>query len=488
MTEANDPEHLARLVRELRHLPSETQWVEFKENNTNPEVIGELISALSNAAALLGKETAYVVWGIADGSHAITGTSFQPATAKKGNQDLESWLVQMLSPKLFIRFLTTEVEGKSVVVLEIPAARVKPTAFAGRESVRVGSTCRNLGDLAEMERALWRSFDQTPFERQTALADQSAPDVLRLLDYPELFVRLGRAAPTDQVAILEALAAEDMIRRNDAGHWDVTNLGAILIARDLTAFPSVARKAVRLIVYKGKSRIKTEREMDGRKGYAVGFEGLMTYLKALLPRNEVIGDAIRRDVPMYPDLAIRELIANALIHQDFTVTGTGPMVEVFEDRIEVTNPGEPLGDIQRLLDQPPRSRNEALAAFMRRIGLCEERGSGVDKVVFETERYQLPPPRWELVTGWSRATLFAHKDLREMDKGERVHACYLHASLRREQREPMTNTTLRERFGIEEHNASTASRIIRDALDAGMIKAYDPDQAKRNSRYLPFWA
>lgn len=486
--QTEDAAHLARLIRELCHLPAETQWAEFKENNANPEMIGELISALSNSAALNGKETAYIVWGIADGSHEIIGTTFHPATTKRGNQDLESWLVQMLSPRLLLRFLTTEVEGNRVVVLEIPAARGSPTAFSGKESVRVGSTCRNLKELPEMERALWRSFDHTPFERQVALPDQSAPDVLRLLDYAEMFESMERTPPTDQSAILEALAAEDMIRSNDAGRWDITNLGAILIARDLTAFTTVARKAVRLIVYSGNGRINTERELDGKKGYALGFEGLMTYLKALLPRNEVVGSAIRRDVPMYPDLAIRELIANALIHQDFAVTGAGPMVEVFEGRIEVTNPGEPLGDIQRLLDQPPRSRNEAMAAFMRRIGLCEERGSGVDKVVFETERYQLPPPRWELVNGFSRAILFAHKELRDMDRTERVHACYLHASLRREQRQPMTNTSLRERFGIEEHNASTASRIIRDALDAGMIKPFDPEQGKRNARYLPFWA
>ena len=160
MTEPADAAHLARLVRELCHLPAETQWAEFKENNADPAMIGELISALSNAAALHGKETAYVVWGIADKTHVITGTQFQPATATKGNQDLESWLVQMLSPRLYLRFLTTDVEGKRVVILEIPSARVRPTAFSGKESIRVGSTCRNLNDLPEMERALWRSFDQ----------------------------------------------------------------------------------------------------------------------------------------------------------------------------------------------------------------------------------------------------------------------------------------------------------------------------------------
>ena len=488
MTEADDPGYLPRLIRELRSLPAETPWAEFKENNADPQMIGETIAALSNAAALNGKETAYVVWGIADGTHEITGTDFVPATARKGNQELESWLVQMLRPRLFIRFHTTEVDGRRVVVLEVPAATHRPTAFSGRELVRVGSVRRTLADNPEMERELWRCFDRTPFERQIALTDQDGDEVLRRLDAPGLFERMGRDMPMDQAAVLAALAAEDMIRRNDAGRWDITNLGAILIARDLTQFPTVARKAVRLIVYGGRDRITTQREQEGRKGYAVGFEGLMAFLLALLPRNEVIGAAIRRDVPMYPDLAIRELIANALIHQDFTVTGAGPMVEVFADRIEVTNPGAPLGDIQRLLDQPPRSRNEALAAFMRRIGLCEERGSGVDKVVAETERYQLPPPQWESVDGFSRAVLFAHKELRDMDRAERVHACYLHACLRREQREPMTNTSLRERFGIAEHNASTASRIIRDALDERRIKPYDPDQGKRNARYLPFWA
>ena len=238
----------------------------------------------------------------------------------------------------------------------------------------------------------------------------------------------------------------------------------------------------------GFVRLKTLREQVGQKGYASGFEGLVEYLSALLPRNEVIGKALRKEVPMYPDLAVRELIANALIHQDFSVSGAGPMVEIFEDRLEITNPGEPLVDVDRFLDSPPRSRNEALASFMRRVGVCEERGSGVDKVVFETEFFQLPPPRWERPDGSLRVVLFAHRALKAMDKLERAHACYLHACLRYVLRDPMTNTSLRERFGIDAHNSATASRIIRDALEAKLIKPYEEGQAKKNSRYLPYWA
>lgn len=488
MTSTAEDDQLIRLVRELCRLPSETPWLDFKRNNTDPAMIGDLISGISNAAALAGREIGYVVWGVADGTHEIVGTSFQPAIEKKGGEELESWLARNLSPRLNIRLRAGSVEGLHVVVLEIPAARDRPTAFGGKESVRIGSTTRTLRDHPESERSLWRCFDRTPFERQVARPDVPDEEVRGLLDCGAYFELLKLPEPTDQSAILEAMATEALVRRNDAGRWDITNLGAVLFARDLGKFPTLSRKAVRVIVYKGSGRLLTEREHVVSKGYAVGFEGIIEFLKAVLPTNEVIGEAFRRDVPMYPDPALRELIANALIHQDFTVTGAGPMVEVFERRVEISNPGEPLGEVGRLLDQAPRSRNEALAALMRRIGLCEERGSGIDKVVFETEFFQLPAPVWEAAGGTARATLFAHKTFREMDRGERVHACYLHACLRHVMHEPMTNTSLRERFGIDERNAATASRIIRDALEAGVIKPYDPDQGKRHARYLPAWA
>ncbi len=318
--------------------------------------------------------------------HSVTGTSFVPSTARKGNRNLESRLVLMLSPRLHIRFHCGTVNGKDVVVLEIPATHGQPTAFHGKEWIRVGSANKALRDVPEMEHELWQRFDSTTFEQQVALQDRSAEQVVEeLLDHSSYWTLLGLPLPSGTAAILDAFKAENFIRRNDADHWDITNLGAIPFARNLPDFPTVARKAVRFVFYKGNDRMATDREQEVRKGYAVGFEGLMEFLNNRLSRNEVIGPALRKDVPMYPVLALRELIGNALIHQDLGISGAGPMVEVFGNRVETSNPGIPLGDIDRLLDQPPRSRNEALAAFMRRVGVCEERGSGVDKIVFESE-------------------------------------------------------------------------------------------------------
>ncbi|MCX5648171.1 MAG: putative DNA binding domain-containing protein [Planctomycetota bacterium] len=489
MVRNDSPEYLASLLQELRQLPKETEWVEFKCNNANPEEIGEYISALANSAALEGKANAYLVWGIADGTHDVVGTTFRPTQAKKGNEELENWLIRLLSPRIHFRFVEFQADGKLVSMVEIPRAAHQPVQFQGVEYIRVGSYRKKLKDFPEKERELWRIFDVTPFEQQVAAERVTASDVLALLDYPTYFKLLTVPLPETRDGILARLADDHMIEACPGGQWNILNLGAILLASDLSKFRHLARKAVRVIEYDGDGRVRTRREHQGHRGYAAGFEGLIEFLKGMLPENEVIGEALRKTVPMYPELAIRELVANVIIHQDFTVSGTGPLVEVFDGRLEITNPGEPLVDTRRFLDTPPRSRNEALASFLRRVGICEERGSGVDKVVFQTELYQLPAPLFEAVGGHTRAVLFAHKSFAEMDKADRTRACYLHACLQFVKRKRMTNTTLRERFGIEEKNRAQVSRVISDAIEAGVVRPYDPEsESRRHASYVPYWA
>jgi ATP-dependent DNA helicase RecG len=214
---------------------------------------------------------------------------------------------------------------------------------------------------------------------------------------------------------------------------------------------------------------------------------LVETIKTLLPSNEVIGKAFREEHSMYPEKAIRELVANALIHQDFSLAGTGPMVELFERRMEITNPGRALIDTDRFLNSPPQSRNEALASFMRRINICEERGTGIDKVVSEIEIHQLPAPLFEVTERHTIAVLFGHKPFAKMDKEERIRASYLHCCLCYANREPMNNASLRQRFGIEAENRSMVSRVIKDTVHSALIKPYDVNAGSKAMRYLPSW-
>ncbi|GAX62497.1 transcriptional regulator [Candidatus Scalindua japonica] len=276
-------ELLNELVKELH----ESEWIEFKLNFHSPEEIGEQISALANGACIQNKPFGYLVFGVEDQTQLIKGTAFKAKSHKKGNEDLEHWLVTRINPKI---------------------------------------------------------------------------------DFKE-----------------------------------------------------------------------------------------------------------------------RELVANALIHQDLTVKGF-PMVEIFTDRIEISNSGIPLVTPDRFIDAYV-SRNEKLADLMRRIGFCEEKGSGLDKVIFFNELYQLPAINVIVAENQTRVTMYGYKTLNSLDKKEKIRACYQHACLKYVSNEKMTNQSLRERFKIEDHNYSIASRIIKDALLDGAIKEDDPDSKSRKyASYLPFWA
>jgi len=481
-------EQLLHLIPELTALPVETEWVEFKVSKFDPDMIAKDVSALANGARLADQPFGYLIWGVDDATHAIVGTSFDPYKAKNGNEDLFPWLNRVIHPEHDFAFDVVTVGALRLVVLTIPAASFEPVKYQGKEYVRVGSYTKELTRHPCHARRLWRSFERQPYETGSALDRLSEDDVLRLLDYPSYFDLLGQPLPDNRGGILDALLADELVSRMPGTGWRITNLGGLLLAKDFSAFPTLERKAPRVIHYQGTNRVSTIREQVGRRGYASGFERLISYVNDSLPANEVIGQALRQTTPVYPELAIRELVANALIHQDFSIPGSGPMVEIFEDRIEISNPGEPLIDVARFVDAPPRSRNERLASLMRRMGVCEERGSGWDKVAFQIELYQLPAP--DVVRGAesTRVTMLSPRSLKDMDSDDRVRAVYLHACLRHVSSQVTNNTSIRERFGIEERNKATASRLLSEAVKAGVIVPYDSSVGARAMRYVPFWA
>ena len=478
----------AALIDDLRKLPAETSWVEFKENNTDPQMIGKLISALSNAARQTDQHFAYLIWGVRDEDHAVAGTSFEPTRQMQQGQPLELWLGQRLQPDIAFSFRSVHHDGARLVLLEIPAAGTSPVEFERIAYIRIGSATPRLSDHPERLKALWAKLQPYVWESGDTVQFLTGDEVLARLNYPVYFELMGQPLPDNRNGIFDRLVADRLVRKDVGGHWNITNLGAILFARRLGEFPpAIARKAVRLVAYDGLNRAATvTHRLDGHKGYASGFDGLRDHIDGLLPQNERIGKAFREAVPLYPSIAIRELIANALIHQDMTITGAGPLVELFADRVEITNPGRSLIPPERFLDSPPRSRNEALASLMRRMNICEEQGTGIDKVLVAVEQHHLPPPDFRNEGEAVRVVLYAPRRFADMTPEERVRACYQHAGLRYVSGQRMKNATLCERFGIDPHNAAQASGVIRQSLDAGLIRP--ADAAHPRAGYVPSWA
>ncbi len=476
---------LKELLAELVKQPHESEWVEFKLNYHSAEEIGERISALSNGACIQGQPLGYLIFGVEDKTHIIKGTSFKAKSHKKGNENIEHWLAQRLNPRIDFSIYEFDYEpDKHISVFIIPATKNRPVEFIHQAYIRIGSITRKLNDFPEKQVKIWKK-DTLPFEKEIAKDNLVASDITKYLSTETYFDLMKLPFPSTQQGVINKLLEEGLVTKSKG--YAITNLGALLFAKNLKDFENVERKSVRVIVYKGNNKVETEREQIGAKGYAIGFVGLIDWINSQLPANEEIGKALRNDARMYPEIAIRELVANALIHQDLTVKGF-PMIEIFSDRIEISNSGTPLVAPDRFIDAYI-SRNDKLADIMRRMGFCEEKGSGMDKVIYYNELYQLPPINVIVAENRTRVTIYSYKTLNKLDKNEKIRACYQHACLKYVSNEKMTNQSLRDRFKIEDRNYSIASRIIRDALRDGMIKEDNPENKSRKyASYLPFWA
>ena len=477
---------LTKLVDELVQQPQESEWLEFKHNFHSAEEIGERIAALSNSACILNKDYGYLVFGIEDGTQNIIGTTFKAKSQKaKGSEELELWLAHRLNPRIDFQIYEFDYNHKHISLFIIPAAKTQPVEFLHQAYIRVGTYTKKLNDFPEKQAKIWRNTGK-PYELEFAKDNLSASDVIRLLSTETYFDLMKIPYPSDQKGVIEKLIEDDVVVKIHS-KYAVTNLGALLLAKELKDFETVARKSVRVIVYKGANKVETQREQIGSKGYAIGFEGMVNWINGQLPANEEIGKALRTESRMYPEIAIRELVGNLLIHQDLSSKGF-PMIEIFKDRIEFTNPGIPIVNPDRFIDSY-NSRNDKLADLMRRMGFCEEKGSGMDKVFFYNELYQLPPINVLVVEDKTRVTIYSYKTLNELDKKEKVRACYQHACLKYVSNDKMTNQSLRDRFKIEDHNAAIASRIIKDALADEVIKLEDTESNSRKyAKYIPFWA
>ena len=476
------------LIKELCKLPKEVGWVEFKHNNCQPIMIGEDISALANSATLNDRDYAYLIWGVDDGSHEIVGTKVRLQLEKKGEQELENWLRYLLSQNADFEFYDTEVDGKHVELIRIHKALNEPVAFQKIDYIRSGSYTKKLNEFPTFRAQLWDKLRHSLFEDVRVKIDQRYEDIIRLLQVDAYFTLLKIPQPTEKDAVIHYLNEDRIIRKQDNGLYSITNLGALLFAKDLNEFARLGRKSMRVVQYKGKNRLLLQKEESFVQGYAVCFENIVRYVNALLPSNEDVNTVQLSTISKFPLPSIREAIANSLIHQDLYITGAAPVVEIFENRVEVTNPGTPLVDVLRIIDNPPKSRNEKLASLMRRLKMCEELGRGWDRMVLACEAQFLPAPRIDVFQDSTKVTLFSKIEFSNIPMEEKLWSCYLHACLMYVQGEVLTNKSLRDRFGVKETSAGSISRLIKESVREKLIKPIDPDTAKRYMKYIPIWA
>jgi predicted HTH transcriptional regulator len=447
--------------------------------------LAEHLSALANYPG-----GGFLVYGVDTSGipHAVTEEVVQTTInqlANIGRQGVE--------PSVSLDHAVENYESVPLLFVHVPEASVKPVHIRGKSLeaafIRSGGTTRQ---ASRQEIGTLMLHSRTPrWEELHASVLLTDAELNSKLNIEPILKMMERPIPTTHEERLNWMATEGFISREPAGGGYVTNLGAIAAARRLADFPDLARKAVRIVVYDGLNKSKTKREQEGAFGYAIGFQGIIQFLASLLPQSEVIEKALRVKRTVYPEIALRELVANALIHQDFSVSGVSPLIEIFDDRIEISNPGGllPSKQLDRLIGTQPESRNEKLASAFRRYKICEERGSGLIKAGEEVEIYGLPPIEFYNGSNYFKVTLYCPRTFTQMSARERLEACYQHAVLKYYSDSAMTNKSLRERLKMPEKQRSMVSNLIQEAISLKRIKPANPDnKSKKFTEYVPFWA
>jgi predicted HTH transcriptional regulator len=462
-------------INRWRQSHSENQHLEFKEAKTqfDNNKLYEYCVALANEGG------GFLLLGIAD----------KPPRPVVGTQAFSDPVA--MAEKLFTAIgFRVDIEDVAhpdgrVLVFHIPP-RPRGTAYHldGKYLMRSGEA---LVPMSEDQLRRIFAEGEPDWLEENSKSGLDAQQVVELLDTQTFFELLKLHYPTDRIGVIDRLLGERLIDESN-GAYTIRRLCALLLAKRLDDFPDIARKAPRVVVYVGTNKLDTRLDQTGAKGYAVGFQNMVRFIMNQLPQNEVIEDALRKEVKLVPEVVIRELVANALIHQDMRITGSSVMVEIYGNRIEISNPGEPIVPVERFIDGY-QSRNERLADLMRRMGICEEKSSGIDRVIQAAEFYQLPAPDFRVSHNRTVAILFGPKPLEDMDREDRVRACYQHCALKWVMSERMTNQSLRERFHLPESKSAIISQIIAATIEAEKIK---PDEkvggSRKYARYLPFWA
>lgn len=388
-------QELTALLDRLRAEPHESEWLEFKANRFEPQALGEYLSALANSACLLGKPRAYLVFGIADGSHAVVGTSFDPQAEKgNGNQLLPLWLSLGLHPNTGFEIHTFTYHGHRVVLFEIHPAFDQPVKFYGKDYIRDGSSKTELARYPEKQRQIWQ----------------------RRVDWSAQVCERASLADLDPAAITKARAeykAKFPAKAAEVDGWDDTTFlnkaklaiqgaltNAALLLLGLPEATSLLSPAVARITWLLKNERNEDQDYEHfEPPFLLNVDKVLARIRNLTVRELPGGTLFPVEMSQYDPWVIREALHNCIAHQDYGLRGRIQIVETPQG-LTLTNVGGFLpGRVETVIEQDAPLeiyRNPFLAEAMVNLNMIDTQGGGIKRMFLAQRRRFFPMPDFDL--------------------------------------------------------------------------------------------
>ena len=327
-------------------------------------------------------------------------------------------------------------------------------------------------------------------ERSIVASALSGSEVLELLN-TEAYIRLSRMEiadnKEDQLRYLEKLG----LIKKAGSTYQIPLFSVYLLARNLSDFNRLAGKRVRIVSYDSNDNLCTVIcDKEFKDGIVEAFASVFKEVVRLIPRHEKIDSGSGRRLIEFsiPQAVIREVLSNAFAHQDLSSEEDGIVIEIFKNRVEITNSGKPVLDQLHFLDGAPTIKNKRVFTEMKNLGLVDGQGYGWRKIVKELESRSLPAPEIKIRKNSITVTIWFEKPLKLLSLDQRNWTVYLHTVLRYLLNEPANNASLRQRLNLPESKSSTVSKLFRQAAEGGLVKPFDQHSSNKTKKYVPAWS
>jgi len=398
-------QELLNTLTDLRALPHETEWVEFKEANNNHDFrkLGKYFSALSNEANLREKLCGWLVFGIVDIDRSLCGSTYRVDPAELDSLKLE--IAQKTNGISFLDIHTLTVEGNRVVLFQIPpAARGIPTNFEGHYYGRDGES---LGPLADHKRDTIRA--QIPIEDWSAAVCGAATlddlDPVAIQQARDNFTEKNRNKGfANEIEKWPLSTFLDRAKLTKNGQ--VTRTSLLLLGRPEAKFhlePSIAQLTWKL---EGEEQAYEHFEPP----FLLSTNELYSRIRNTQQKIDVPGRLIPLEVPKYEKWVILEALHNAIVHQDYTKQSRVIVTET-PDRLTFESAGEffegSLSDYTISGKTPQRYRNRFLADAMVSVNMIDTMGYGIRRMYQEQRKRFYPLPDFDF-TSPERITVTVH--------------------------------------------------------------------------------
>ncbi len=397
-----DNTELIKLVDELRALPKENEWVEFKSGNaTTNERFGMYISAISNAACIHNNPFGYLVFGIDDNTHAVEGTKFRFQKRKEGNSELEIWIRRLLSPSIKFEFLPCDYDGRYLEVFKIPAAVGEPTYFKNTPYIRFGSSLTELKKYPQYIKVIYNSQDDW-----SAKVIESAT----IKDLDSEAISLAREKFKEKMVGKPFF--DDIDRWSDETFLDkaritlngkITNTAIILLGKPESShyiLPSVAQ-----ITWKLDTEEKAYEHFEIPFFTTVNdvLKQIRNVKYKFFPSNQLIAVEVQK----YDPEVILEALNNCIAHQQYSYNSriilteqTGKLIfsnagSFFEGSVEDYTTGN---------KTPQKYRNRWLTNAMVTLKMIDSLGYGIHKMYKSQMQRYFPLPDYSKST-WDEVVL-----------------------------------------------------------------------------------